>query len=76
LNRIRRQGTHRLIRPVGSASGGGVVRDVTIASPHFLSLPTLIWNSEKDEVVFAITNPGSDLNYNIDLTLFITFGEV
>jgi hypothetical protein len=75
LNRIRRQGMHRLIVPVVTATEA-FAHSVTINSPHFVELPPLKWDSEKNEVIFARTNPGSDLNYKLDFMFFIIFGEV
>src|SRR6266851_6251359 len=76
LNRIRRQSTHRLLIPVGTASAGIFIRHMTMTSPHPLDIPPPRWNSEKNEIIFAITGPGSDLQYDVDLAFFIAFGPV
>lgn len=76
LNQVRRQATHRLIIPVGTINGPSLIRSMKITSPLPLDVPPLRWNGEKDEIVFAVTGPGSDLQYNVEFTLFVTFGAV
>jgi hypothetical protein len=76
LNRVRRQGTHRLIVPVATVAGGMEIHDMSISRPLPLTVPPPRWDSEKKEIVFAIVAPGSDLSYKLDLSFYITFGQV
>lgn len=76
LNRVRRQGAHRLIVPVGTVSGG-VFGNFQQSSP----LPLTIynnpkWDSEKNEVIYAVTGPHSNLQYTFEIAFYIAFGQV
>jgi len=80
LNRTRRQGFHRLIMPVGSA-----VAKATGMSGHLIGgpdpryptyMPSLEWDSSKDEMVFGIVGPGGEFQYTLNFTFFVAFGEV
>lgn len=75
LNRIRREGTHRLIIPVGTGSAGGIVHNLVTVSAFCDVLPP-DWDSGKNEVIFLRTIPGADLKYDIELTFFVAFGPV
>lgn len=76
LNRIRRQGTHRLIIPVGTAVGGVQIENIEISSPHPCEVRRPEWDSEKNEMVLVIVGRGSNLQYNINLAFFVAFGPV
>jgi hypothetical protein len=76
LNRVRRQGTHRLIMPVGTVSGG-VVGNFQISSPMPLTVyDKPKWDSEKNEAIYAVTGPRSNLQYNFEIAFYIAFGQV
>jgi hypothetical protein len=74
LNRIRRQSTHRLLVPIANASRGILIKHMSAMG--FLEVPAPIWNSEKNEIVFAIVIPGSHFDYDVDLQFFVAFGPV
>jgi hypothetical protein len=76
LNRIRRQGTHRLLVTVGSALHGVAVKNLSISSPAPCEIPPPRWDSEKNEITLVIVGPGSNLQYDIDLAFFVAFGQV
>jgi hypothetical protein len=73
LNRIRRQSTHRLIVPVGVATAGMHIKRMTMKG---VSIPPPRWDSEKDEMIFAVLGSGSQLEYDVDLAFYIAFGPV
>jgi hypothetical protein len=75
LNRIRRQASHRLIVPVGTASGGMMANDMTITSTN-LKIRMPVWDRQKDEMTFLIASPGTELSYNFKVSFFIAFGPV
>jgi hypothetical protein len=76
LNRVRRQGTHRLIVPVGTVNGA-VVGNFQQSSPLPLTVYTTPkWDSEKDEVIYAVTGPHSNLQYKFEIAFYIAFGQV
>jgi hypothetical protein len=76
LNRVRRQSTHRLLVPVGSALHGIAVKNLTISSPVPCEIPPPRWDSEKNEITLVIVGRGSDLKYDIELAFFVAFGQV
>jgi hypothetical protein len=76
LNQVRRQGTHRLIVPVGLAVPQIHVHHMTARSPGPVDLMAPQWDAEKHEIVFARTIPGAQLEYNLNLSFFVAFGEV
>jgi hypothetical protein len=75
LNRIRRQGTHRLIVPAVTDVSVGNIR-MTTSSPFPLDIPPPAWNSEKDEIVFAVSGPPGTFDYDVEFAFFIAFGQV
>jgi hypothetical protein len=80
LNRIRRQGFHRILEPVGSgflAATGvqGTIKAGPIAEyPTYV--PNMVWDSEKDEMIYGVVGPGGEFKYEIQFTFTVTFGEV
>jgi hypothetical protein len=81
LNRTRRQGFHRLITPVGSATVRASARRGVIKGGPDPKYPTyipgnMIWDREKDEMIFCVVGPGGEFDYEFDFTFLITFGEV
>lgn len=74
LNKIRRQGTHRLIVPMGFATPGIAVQHMEISGN--VAIPGPRWDSINNEIVIARAGPGSRLHYNLNVGFFIAFGEV
>jgi hypothetical protein len=73
LNRIR-NGCHTLLKPVGMVVGGMSGRNLVMVNGSLL-FPT--WNSEKDEIVLAITGRGGKFSYdNLQIAFFIALGDV
>ncbi len=76
LNRVRRQGIHRLIVPVGTINGR-IVGNFEISSPMPLTVyDSPKWDNEKNEVIYAVTGPRSNLQYNFEINFYIVFGQV
>ena len=76
LNRIRRQGYHRLLVPVGMASGTTRIHYMHIQASGGEELPPPRWDSEKNEIVFLRANIDTKVDYNLQFTFSISFGEV
>lgn len=80
LNRVRRQGFHRLLKPVGNgflaATGEGMILRGGSDAAYPTSVPNMVWDSEKDEMVYGIVGPGGEFGYKINFTFTISFGEV
>ena len=76
LNRIRRQSYHRLMIPVGTAIHKAQINSAYISSPHPAEFPAPFWDRGKNEMIVAITGPGSNLQYDIQLSFFVAFGPV
>ena len=74
LNRIRRQGYHRLIVPVGMTTQKITYNHLMISGGGSLFSPK--WDAEKNEIIFATTRPGAEFDYNVTFSLFVAFGEV
>lgn len=77
LNQIRRQAAHRLLIPVGVATVGAFVRSASINGPWLMDVLTVPkWDRAKNEMICIVTGPGAEVNYDIDISLTVTFGEV
>jgi hypothetical protein len=72
MNKIR-QGTHTVLVPIGTATGGFVINRGLIAGPASILFPT--WDSEQNEMIFGRVEPGGQLNLDSDFTLYIAFGK-
>jgi hypothetical protein len=81
LNRVRRQGFHRLLKPVGNAiynitgQSGRLKAGPIPEFPTYIPSP-MVWDSEKNEMVFGVVGPGGELQYKIDFSFIVAFGEV
>jgi hypothetical protein len=81
LNRVRRQGFHRLLTPVGSAvyrvsGSSGMLRGGPVPEyPTYIPAP-IVWDSTKDEMVYGVVGPGGEFNYKIDFSFIVAFGEI
>ena len=73
LNRLCIANKHRFIIPVGMANAGTHFKHMTSTGPF--SIPNLGWNREKNEIIFARTAPNTKLQYNIDFSFYVAFGE-
>jgi hypothetical protein len=74
LNSICNSNKHRMIVPIGIVSPGMHIQHMTFSGPGAIPAPK--WDSEKDEIIFAVTSPGTRLQYNLNISFFIAFGEV
>jgi hypothetical protein len=74
LNRIRREGYHRLVVPVGTATAGFHARYMRISGGG--SIPAHNWDSEKNEIIFLRARHDTKVDYNLQFAFFIAFGEV
>ena len=47
-----------------------------MSGPWPLDIPPPKWDGEKNEIIFIITGPGAELDYDVEFAFFIAFGEV
>jgi len=73
LNKLANTQKHDLIAPVKIVLVGGTL-DRTLKGAGEL-LPAE-WNCVKNEIVFAITGPDGEIQYDFDLTFTVVFGDV
>jgi hypothetical protein len=73
LNKLR-NATHTSLIPVAIASGGMFVSNAALSQAEILN--PIIWDSEKNEIVFARVHPGGELNYNVHFAFKVAFGEI
>ena len=73
LNRLCNANKHRMIVPVGIANNRTHFKHMIISGPASIPCPT--WDREKNEIVFARTAPNTKLQYNINFSFFVAFGE-
>jgi hypothetical protein len=72
LNKLR-NATHTALIPIGAGSGGVTIHHLS-GSGFGIHVPR--WDSEKNEMIVARVFPDGHIDYNLDITLFIAFGEV
>ncbi|GBF25366.1 hypothetical protein MnTg02_00397 [bacterium MnTg02] len=76
LNRIRTANEHRIITGVGLSSGGMhmLIDTMTMGPGGFIGAPR--WNSAKQELVYAVTKPGTEFSYKGQFSFHIAFGDI
>lgn len=74
LNNACNTSKHGIIVPVGMAAAGMHIKHMTLAGTG--SIPAPVWNNEKNEIVFATTGPDTQLQYDLNISFFVAFGEV
>jgi hypothetical protein len=57
------------------ASGGMLISKATISGYSEILNP-IIWESVKNEIIFARVPPGSELNYNVHFAFKVALGEI
>jgi hypothetical protein len=65
---------HTELVPVGVSAGGMHIRTMSVTGTLALNAPK--WDSAKNEMIFARVGIGSKLDYQMDFTFNITFGDV
>jgi len=65
---------HGIIAPVGMVAAGMHIKHMTISGSG--AIPAPVWNSEKNEIVFATTGPDTEFQYDLNMSFFVAFGEV
>jgi hypothetical protein len=73
LNRLCNVNKHRLIIPVGLANAGTHYKHLVASGG--ISIPNPVWDRGKNEIIFAKTAPDTKLQYDINFSFFIAFGE-
>lgn len=74
LNSACNTSKHGIIVPVGMAAAGMHIKHMTISGSG--AIPAPVWNSEKNEIVFATTGPDTEFQYDLNISFFVAFGEV
>jgi hypothetical protein len=74
LNKLR-NATHTTLIPVALASGGMFVSNAVLRGSAEILNP-IIWDSGKNEIVFARVPPGGELNYNVHFAFKVALGEI
>lgn len=74
LNNACNTSKHGIIVPVGMSTAGMHINHMVISGSG--SIPMPIWNSEKNEIVFATTGPDTQFQYDLNVSFFVAFGEV
>jgi hypothetical protein len=76
LNRICATNKHRMLSPIGMMSGGMYIGSFySVSGPVRLMAPR--WDIRKQEIIFAITEPGAIVEYdNPQFSFYIAFYEV
>jgi hypothetical protein len=64
---------HRLLMPVGMMSGDTIVNRMKISGGTRVRVPT--FDREKNYIVIAETDPGTQFEYDIKLSFFVAFDE-
>jgi hypothetical protein len=75
LNQVANGTKHRLLIPIGMATGRTSIKHFHAAElSQFRSDPQ--WDTEKDEIIFAVIGPDTHVEYDMQLTFFVAFGPV
>lgn len=76
LNAVRRQGHHRIVVPVGTASNIKMGLGYSAGKKIPPYIPGPVWNHEKHELVYRASNAEGSFGYDSEVTFRIAFGEV
>jgi len=61
---------------VGLTTGGMHIKTMTFSGGGGGAIPMPSWDSEKNEITFAIVGPSGKAEYDIDLTFTVSFGQI
>jgi hypothetical protein len=76
INPLRQCSEHRLIRPVGHATYRGKRWNFLHLKSGAFKAPITGWDSVKNEIVLLKVAPGTELNADVSVALYIAFGDV
>lgn len=74
LNNACNTSKHGIVVPVGMAAAGMHINHMKISGSG--AIPAPVWNSERNEIVFAATGPNTEFQYDLSISFFVAFGEV
>ena len=69
---------HAILKPIAQTVGGAFYKNLrTIkVNPPFIMGGMPKWDAEKNEIKLFVAGKGSQIQYNITLSIFVAFGEV
>lgn len=73
LNKLCNANKHRLLMPVGMASGGNIANRMVLGGGVRVMAP--IFDREKNQIVVAETDPGAHFEYDMMLSFIVAFDE-
>ncbi len=73
LNKLCNANKHRLLMPVGIASGGMQVNTAIMGNGARMLAPS--YDRAKNQIVFAMVDPGGHLQYDVQLSFNVSFDE-
>ena len=73
LNKLCNANKHRLLMPVGIHSGGMMVNKAIMSGGVRIIAP--FFDREKNQIVFAMVDPGGQLQYDVQLSFNVSFDE-
>jgi hypothetical protein len=75
VNQVANGTKHRLLIPIGMQTNA--VRTSHLGSSGYAKrLGGDQWDADKDEMVFAVVSPGSNVQYNMQLAFIVAFGPI
>lgn len=68
---------HTVLIPVGMASTGFTARSMTATTSSLGSVAILIpqWDGAKQEMIFGRVGPGAKLDYDVEFSFYVAFGD-
>lgn len=74
LNSACNTSKHGIVVPVGMATNGMHINHLSISGGGTIHAP--MWDSSKNEIVFATTEQDTKIEYDLGFSFFVAFGEV
>lgn len=74
LNKLCNANKHRLLVPVGVATGGMTINHMILNGGG--SIPVPVFDRNKNQIVIAKTTAGGEFQYDVELSFFVAFDEI
>ncbi len=76
LNRLCNANKHKLLIPIGIATGMQIKRGAIAAGPTGqAAIPVPAWDRAKNEIVFGRVGPGGQFEYELQMGFLVTLDE-